>query len=306
MAGLGTNKYTLFGIMAILLWSCVIALTRDIAELFGPIGGAALMYSVSTLALMLVMGRPKIGEYRLSYVLLGGGLFVSYEICLALALGMANDRQQAMEMAVINYLWPALTVLLAVAMSGRRVNLLVYPSVVLAFVGVVWCISGDASLSIEGVKNNVATNPLTYSMAFAAAFIWALYCNITPKMSGGKNAIVLFFAMTSVTLWIQYALSDESQMVFTLSSVSTLMIAGVIMGAGYALWNQAIIGGNMVLIATFSYFTPVFSTVFSSLYLSVALTQSFWKGVALVTLGSLLCAWATRERTSEKQAANVQ
>lgn len=87
MAGLGTNKYTLFGIMAILLWSCVIALTRDIAELFGPIGGAALMYSVSTLALMLVMGRPKIGEYRLSYVLLGGGLFVSYESVLLLHLG---------------------------------------------------------------------------------------------------------------------------------------------------------------------------------------------------------------------------
>jgi drug/metabolite transporter (DMT)-like permease len=124
-------------------------------------------------------------------------------------------------------------------------------------------------------------------------------------MSGGKNAIVLFFAMTSVTLWIQYALSDESQMVFSFSSVSTLLLAGVIMGAGYALWNQAIIGGNMVLIATFSYFTPVFSTVFSSVYLSVALTQSFWKGVALVTLGSLLCAWATRERISEKQAANV-
>lgn len=218
---------------------------------------------------------------------------------------MANDRQQAMEMAVINYLWPALTVLLAVAMSGRRVNLLVYPSVVLAFVGVVWCISGDASFSIEGVKNNVATNPLTYSMAFAAAFIWALYCNITPKMSGGKNAIVLFFAMTSVTLWIQYALSDERQMVYTFSSVFTLLLAGIIMGAGYALWNQAIIGGNMVLIATFSYFTPVFSTVFSSLYLSVALTQSFWKGVALVTLGSLLCAWATREREADNKAANA-
>lgn len=92
-------------------------------------------------------------------------------------------------------------------------------------------------------------------------------------------------------------------MEFNLSSVSTLLLAGIVMGAGYALWNQAIIGGNMVLIATFSYFTPVFSTLFSSFYLSVALTQSFWQGVALVTLGSLMCAWATREKPEREEAS---
>ncbi|WP_234496252.1 aromatic amino acid DMT transporter YddG [Vibrio maritimus] len=303
MAGLGSNKYTLFGVMAILMWSCVMALTRDIAELFGPIGGAALMYTVSTLALALVMGVPRLSDFNTRYLLFGGVLFVAYEILLALALGMANDRQQAMEMAVINYLWPALTVLFAVLSSGRKVNILVYPSVILAFIGVVWCISGDSTLSIESIKSNIATNPITYSMAFSAAFIWALYCNITPTMSGGKNAIVVFFAMTAITLWVHYAFSNEREMAFNLSSVSTLVLAGVVMGAGYALWNQAIIGGNMVLIATFSYFTPVFSTLFSSFYLSVALTQSFWQGVALVTLGSLMCAWATREKPEHEEAS---
>ncbi len=69
-------------------------------------------------------------------------------------------------------------------------------------------------------------------MAFSAAFIWAFYCNITPKMSNGKNAIVLFFAATAITLWIQYAFSSESGMTFTLSSVSTLLISGVVHGSG--------------------------------------------------------------------------
>jgi drug/metabolite transporter (DMT)-like permease len=119
-------------------------------------------------------------------------------------------------------------------------------------------------------------------------------------MSGGKNAITLFFIATAATLWVQYAFSNESQMAFTFSSITTLLIAGVVMGAGYALWNQAILGGNMMLLATISYFTPIFSTLFSSVYLSVALGWSFWQGVVLVTLGSLVCYWATKENPDEQ------
>ena len=109
-------------------------LTRTVAEQFSPIGGAALIYTVSSIFLVLVMGFPKLKQFSLRYLLIGGALFVSYEICLALALGMANDRHQALEMAVINYLWPALTVLLAVIVTRKPINLFVYPSVVLAFV----------------------------------------------------------------------------------------------------------------------------------------------------------------------------
>ncbi|MCL9776877.1 aromatic amino acid DMT transporter YddG [Vibrio methylphosphonaticus] len=296
MAGLGANKYTLFGIGAILLWSCLLALTRNIAELFGPIGGAALMYTVSAVALVVVMGVPKLKTFSVKYLVVGGGLFVCYEIFLALALGMANDRHQAMEMAIINYLWPALTVLFAVMMSKRRINMMVYPSVLLAFFGVVWCITGDEGLSLDLIMKNIATNPISYFMAVSAAFIWAVYCNITPIMSNGKNAIVLFFIATASVLWIQYALSDEQGMTFSVSAVLILLLSGVVMGAGYALWNYAIIGGNMMLLATFSYFTPVLSTVFSSFYLSVALGASFWQGVTMVTIGSLTCYWATREK----------
>ncbi len=278
------------------------ALTRNVSELFGPIGGAALMYTVSSVALLIVMGIPKVSLFTKRYLLIGGTLFVCYEIFLALSLGLAHSRHQAMEMAVINYLWPALTVLLTVILAKRKVHILVYPSVLVAFIGVAWCIAGDNSLSLFELARNVQSNPVSYVMAFSAAFIWAIYCNVTQKMSGGKNAITLFFMATAATLWVQYAFSDESQMVFTYSSIGTLLVAGVVMGAGYAFWNQAIIGGNMMLLATISYFTPIFSTLFSSVYLSVALGWSFWQGVVLVTLGSLVCYWATKEKPDERHS----
>ncbi|MDQ2190705.1 MULTISPECIES: aromatic amino acid DMT transporter YddG [unclassified Vibrio] len=295
------HKHTLFGVAAILLWSCLMGLIRTVTEQFSPIGGAALIYTVSSVFLMLVMGVPKFKHFSLRYVLIGGALFVSYEICLALALGMANDRHQALEMAVINYLWPALTVLFAVFLSRKPVHILVYPSVALAFVGVAWTITGDSGFSVIQISANIATNPLTYSMAFGGAIIWAVYCNITKQLANGQNAIILFFMATAIALWIKYFLSSESTLVFTVPATLNLALTGVVMGSGYALWNVAILRGNMVLLATLSYFTPVISTLLSSLILGVALGLSFWQGVIMVTMGSLICWWATRERQSTVQ-----
>ncbi len=275
---------------------------RAVTEMLGPVGGAASIYTVAALFLVAVMGVPKWRQYSLRYVLLGGGLFVAYEMCLALALAMANDRQQAIEMLVINYLWPALTVLLAVLVSGKKTNLLVYPSVALAFVGVAWSISGDQGLSLTQISANIATNPTTYAMAFVGAFLWAIYCNLTKRISNGQNAITLFFIMTAISLWIKYALSAETGMSVTLESGSLLLVAGVFMGSGYALWNYAIIGGNMVLLATLSYFTPVLSTIISSIILGIALSSSFLQGVVMVTLGSLMCWWVTRDKPITKQS----
>ena len=300
---LKSHRHSCYGIAAILLWSCLIALSRSVSEQLGPIGGAASLYTVSSLLLVCVMGLPKLSRFSKSYLMIGGALFVCYEIFLALALGMANSRHQALEMAVINYLWPALTVLFAVLLSDKKINLLVYPSIVLAFFGVAWSISGDQGLSVDQIAANIATNPKTYSMAFFGAIIWAVYCNYTQRVAKGQNAIVLFFISTAVTLWIKYALSDETGMVMTSSAAIYLVLAGACMGAGYALWNTAILGGNMVFLATMSYFTPIFATLLSSMILGLSLSMSFWQGVCMVTIGSLACWWVTRDKKPTVKAS---
>ena len=289
------HRFTCCGVLAILLWSSVTGMARAVTELLGPEGGAAAIYTVAACFLVLVMGLPKLKRYPLRYVLVGGGLFVAYEVCLVLSIGLAHSRQQAIEMLVINYLWPALTVLLAVLASPKKTNLLIYPAIALAFYGVAWSISGEQGLSINQIVANVKTNPITYSMAFVGAFLWAIYCNLTKRLAGGQNAITLFFIMTAIALWANYAITADQNMSLDLESATWLILAGVAMGSGYALWNYAIIGGNMVLLATLSYFTPVLSTVISSFILGLVLTDTFLQGVVLVTLGSLLCWWATRE-----------
>lgn len=289
-------RFTCYGCIAILFWSCLLGSTRLVTESFGPVGGSALLYSLSSLFLLCVVGVPKLSHFSARYLLLGGALFVCYEIFLALSLGYSNSRSQAIDVSIVNYLWPALTVLFAVLGSNKKPNWLLYPAILLAFLGVAWTVSGDNGLSPQQLAANIGSNPVVYLMAFSGAIIWACYCNLTKRQQSKQNAITLFFIATALSLWVKYALTDEPTMAFSWQGLGYLISAAFLMAGGYGLWNVAIVGGNMVFLATLSYFTPIFSALFSSILLGVTLSQNFWQGVAMVTLGSLMCWWVTREK----------
>ncbi len=287
-------KATLLGLLAILLWSSVVGLIRSVSEGLGPIGGAAMIYSVSAVFLLLALRLPNLRHFPRAYLILGSLLFVSYEICLSLSLGYANTRLQAIEVGMINYLWPCFTVLMALVFNGQKAKWWLLPGLLLSLFGIGWIMSGEGGWSPAQMLANIRSNPLSYSLAFGGAIIWALYCNLTKRIAQGHNGVVLFITLTAVALWVKYAFSHESGMQFTLPVTLTLLCAGMAMGAGYAAWNVGILHGNMTLLATVSYFTPVLSAVFAALVLNTALTASFWQGVMMVTLGSLICWRATR------------
>lgn len=278
----------------------MVALVRMVAEHFGPVGGAASIYSVATIMLLVTSKPPRFSSLSKPYLLVGGALFASYEICLSLALGWANSRHQAVEMMVINYLWPALTILIAVLVSAKKPSAWLYPCVLLTFTGVAWSITGETKLTLPALLEHIQTNPVSYSLALIGALLWALYCNVTKLFADGKNAVSYFFALTSCGLWLQFALTEQPAINANPSSMMWLMLAGSAMAGGYALWNKALIGGNMLLLATLSYFTPILSALFSALLLGISLSLSFWQGVVMVTLGSLLCWWVTRDVKSEQ------
>ena len=289
-------RFTLYGCIAILSWSCLLGIARLVTESLGPVGGAAMLYSLSSVFLLIVVGIPKLSCFSTKYLILGGSMFICYEIFVALALGYSNSRAQAIEVSIVNYLWPALTVLFAVRGSNKKPSWLLYPAITIAFVGVAWTVSGDNGLSLQQIIKNVNGNPVVYFMAFTGAVIWAVYCNLTQKQQSKHNAITLFFIATAVSLWVKFALTDEPDITFSWSAIGYLFASSALMAGGYGLWNIAIVGGNMVFLATLSYFTPIFSALFSSIILGVTLSQSFWSGVVMVTIGSLLCWLVTKEK----------
>ncbi|WP_313519515.1 aromatic amino acid DMT transporter YddG [Pseudomonas sp.] len=296
MPVVGERGATLCGLMAVLLWSTATGLIRHVAQSLGPIGGAALLYSLGAVLLLIFVGRPRLRSFPRLYLLLGCLLFVAYELCFSLSLGFANSGKQAIEVGLVNYLWPCLTVLLAIAMNGQKARWGIVPGTAMALFGIVWIVSGEG-ISLAGIAANIASNPLSYTLAASGALIWALYCNVTRRYADGKNGVVVFFAMTAVALWIKYAFSAEVIPPLTGGSGLGLLAASSAIASGYALWNLGILRGNMTLISTASYFTPVLSSAFAATLLGASLSLQFWQGTVLVTLGSLVCWAATRQHT---------
>ncbi len=289
----GERAATVCGLVAIVLWSTAAGLIRGVSEQFGVLGGAAMIYSLGAILLIVFLGRPRIRSTSRLYLVLGSGLFVAYEVCLSLALGFASDRQQAIELGVVNYLWPCLTVVLAIFMNAQKTRWLIIPGSALALFGILWVVSGDG-LSLPGIVRNVQSNPLSYSLALACAVTFSLYCTVTRRYAGGQNLVVLFFVLTAAVLWVKWCLSSEQLPAFTWASALELLAAGVAMAGGYALWNIGILRGSLTLLATASYSAPVLSSAFAAVWLGVSLQAQFWQGAVLVTVGSLLCWHATR------------
>ncbi|WP_312591948.1 hypothetical protein [Stutzerimonas nitrititolerans] len=113
------RRATLIGLVAIVLWSSIVGLIRGVSESLGATGGAAMMYSVASVLLLFTVGFPRVREFPRRYLVWGSLLFVSYELCLALSIGYANSSRQAIEVGMVNYLWPAFTILAAILFNKQ-------------------------------------------------------------------------------------------------------------------------------------------------------------------------------------------
>lgn len=290
------QRATLVGLTAILLWSALVGLIRSVSEGLGPVGGAAVIYTLSAVLLMFTVGMPRLSNFPRRYLIIGSLLFVSYELCLSLSLGYAASRTQAIEVGMINYLWPGMTILLAVCVNRQKVRLWLIPGLLVALAGICRVLGGSAGFSFASISDNLYSNPLSYGLAFSGAVIWAVYCVVTKKMARGSNGITLFFLLTALVLWLKFFSAPQPEMQVNLSVLISLILATAAIGFGYAAWNFGILHGNVTVMATASYFIPVFSALLASFILQAPLSAPFWQGAAMVSLGSLLCWGATRER----------
>ncbi|NIF23646.1 aromatic amino acid DMT transporter YddG [Candidatus Pantoea multigeneris] len=300
------RKATLIGLMAVLLWSAIVGLIRSVSEGFGPIGGAAMIYTCSAILLLFTVGFPRLREFPRAYVIWGSLLFVSYELCLSLSLGFANSAQQAIEVGMVNYLWPSMTILFSVVFNKQRASLLIIPGMLLAIAGIGQVLGGSHGLSLHEIGLNLQSNPLSYGLAFAGAIIWSVYCIVTKRIANGKNGVTLFFILTALTLWIKFSFSHQPDFIINTHVVISLLLAAMAMAFGYAAWNVGILHGNVTVLASASYFIPVISSVIAATILQSGLSIQFWQGAALVCIGSLVCWWSTRTRSLSKVSQEAQ
>lgn len=287
------NLATLIGLSAILQWSSIVGLLKKISFSLGAELAVLLMYTLSTCILLIFFKIPNLKLISKKYLIFSTLLFVIYELCFSYAIALAQTAQQAIEVSLVNYLWPGLTVAMLILFKEIKFNVFVIVGLAISLSGIILIQTGQGALTWSNILSNILENPISYILAFVGATLWSLYCVITKKYSDGHNPISFFFVAISIVLWSKYlwshGLSLNAIPEVELTTIGLLGIVSVVMALGYAAWNIGIIKGNITILVTLSYFSPVISTLISMFILQTNLPTEFWYGVILVTSGSLVC-----------------
>jgi drug/metabolite transporter (DMT)-like permease len=303
------DRTTAAGLGAILIWSTSIALVRSISEQVGPQAGAAAVHLIGgifSFALFLYRSKgPLLLLQSLSakFLLGCGVLFLLYMLALFLAVGMAADRHQVLEIGLLNYLWPALTILFSLLLLHKKGNFTLVPGTLLALAGVFLVLTQGQSISPASIIGNVGRNPGAYALGFLAAVSWSLYSNLTRRWGGpaAGGAVEIFILVTGVVFLLLFWSSGDGR-AWTWRAGLEVTFMGLATALAYILWDLAMRKGDIVFVAACSYFTPLLSTLLSCLYLQVAAGVSLWLGCILLVAGSLL-SWAS---VSDRETPTAQ
>ncbi len=286
---------TMIGLIAPVTWAMNVPLMRAVIEGFGVAPGECLLYAAASIALSFTVGIPDFRKADRRYLVFGVGCAVLCTFCLVLAVYLSTGGAQTMEVGLVNYLWPALTVLAAVAFTGVAASAWLLPGTALCLASVFWIISGG-TLSLTDFFCHAAENPASYLLAFVAAVTWTLYSVFTKLWSRGQNFSTVIFLLDTLVFGLMWLTGFGNDVTVTLKGAVSVAAGGIAAGLAYGCWTHGMLYGRVPVLCVASYFTPVMSCAFGVLWIDARLTESFWWGSAALVAGSLICWQATRQK----------
>ncbi len=293
--------YTLAGILAILFWSSNVAFSRSLTEQLGVLTSGAIMFTtagVLSLAYQyLAMGKvrmPGLGSRH--YVFGCGALFVTNVVALQLAIGLAATRAETIAVGLINYLWPAFSLVLAPVFFEKKVRWFLPAGILLALGGMYF-------VSIQAGKpglSELRTNPAAlaaYGFALLAAVTWGFYSNLSRKWGGAQDgsSIPFFLLVSGLLMGVLRLFRPERMMPgpAVLLEMAYVVLFPIIFA--FIFWDLAMRKGRMILVVSLSYFIPLFSTWISCVRLGVSPGRTLWIGTGLIITGAFVCKAAVSE-----------
>lgn len=271
------------GATAILMWSTLALLTT----LMGDIPPVQLTAMAFTLTTALVICKWLVLRQHPSQFLrqppavwaLGvGGLF-GFHFFYFMALGLAPP----LEASLIAYLWPLLMVLLSAALPGERLR---------------WWHAGGAVLGLAGTTLLVTqgrgwdldpAHAAGYAAALACAVTWAGY-SVASRRFGEvpTDAVGGFCAVTACLAWIVHALWEPT---IWPQGAQWLAVAGLSLGpvgAAFFVWDYGVKHGDIRALGTFSYATPLLSSLLLIAFGRATASPSVAAACALIVAGGVL------------------
>ena len=281
-------KANLFALAAICLWASLATLGVSLQHI------PPFLLTGIALAIGSVLAWPAVlrdrRQWHVAPGTLGLGVFslFGYHFLLFIGLRLAP----AVEVNLINYLWPLLIVVLAplylpgISLRGVHVG-----AAVMGFTGAAIAIWGARVVADTTIGSTLPG--LGYLLALASAFIWANYSLQTKRAESTGNgfptaAIGLFGLLSGLlALFCHWAL-EPSVDLSTRDWLLLLLLGLGPLGAAFFLWDKALKLGDVRQIGILSYLTPLASTLLLMQVSGRALSASVALAAALIIGAALL------------------
>ena len=196
---------------------------------------------------------------------LGLGVFTlfGYHFFLFIGLRLAS----AVEVNLVNYLWPLLIVVLApLYLPGLRLRGVHVLAAGIGFIGAALAILGDRQVEIATIGPAPWGARLGYLLALGSALIWANYSLQTKRLElsgkGFATAAIGLFGLVSGLLSLLCHWALEPSVTLSTDDWLLLLLLGLgPLGAAFFLWDKALKLGDVRHIGILSYLTPLASTL---------------------------------------------
>lgn len=185
--------------------------------------------------------------------------FVLYLLCYTLGLATATTAAQAMEVSLMNYLWPALAVLFTTwLVPGELLTLRLALAVALALAGVLLACGPDLAWPMAG------ESPWPCLLGGVAAAAWASYCALTARWRHWARdyaAAPLGFLAVGAVAAVVCTWRQAWEPMDLSAWGGVLLTAAGPWAAGYMLWELALHRAPPVTLSMLGAATPMLSTL---------------------------------------------
>ncbi|WP_076417616.1 EamA family transporter [Colwellia sp. UCD-KL20] len=281
---------TFFGILAIIMWSCLALLGVNTADIpaFQLLSMCFIISALLMFIKRLILKERLFTQPSLTVKqwLVGiAGLF-GFHYCYFAALKIAP----AIEVSLIAYLWPMLLVLF-LATKATRLKALIGSLV--GFIGVSFIIVGDNQLTYN------PTYVKGYVLAACCALLWSTYSWFFSKSdSNTANSVdnigwlSLVVAVLSLIVHFQLETNNPLNILdwqFTSKQWLSIILLGLgPVGGAFYLWDIALKKGSKKLLASLSFCTPLISSVILAVVGLNTWSSNILISLSLILLGALI------------------
>ncbi len=221
---------------------------------------------------------------------LGVFTLFGYHFLLFIGLRLAP----AVEVNLINYLWPLLIVVLAsLYLPGLRLRGVHIAAAAIGFAGAAIAILGGREAAASTLDQPGWGALPGYLLALGSAFIWANYSLQTKRAElTGKSfptASIGLFGLLSGVLSLACHWALEPAIVLNGHDWLLLLVLGLgPLGAAFLLWDKALKLGDVRHVGLLSYLTPLASTVLLMQFTGRTLSWHIALAAALIIGAALL------------------